>query len=67
MRTTAAVTSIVVGLLMAVAGVLTWVVISTTLADQKITVSDDAGCAAGDGRTDRSRRTARPTSSTTTP
>jgi ABC-type sugar transport system permease subunit len=49
MRTTAAVTSIIVGILMAIAGVLTWVVISTTLADQKITVADDARCAAGDG------------------
>ena len=48
MRTVAAVTAIVVGIVMAIAGVITWVVISTTLADQKITVSDDARCAAGD-------------------
>ena len=27
---------------------LTWIVVSTTLADQKITVSDDASCLAGD-------------------
>ena len=33
---------------MAIAGVVTWVVVSTTLADQKITVADDANCAAGD-------------------
>ncbi|WP_244928631.1 aromatic ring-opening dioxygenase LigA [Nocardioides sp. W7] len=33
---------------MVIAGVATWVVISTTLADQKITVADDADCAAGD-------------------
>jgi hypothetical protein len=33
---------------MAVAGVITWFVTSTTLADQKITVADDASCAAGD-------------------
>ncbi len=33
---------------MAIAGVATWVVVSTTLADQRITVSDDANCAAGD-------------------
>ena len=33
---------------MAIAGVVTWVVISSTLADQRITVSDDANCAAGD-------------------
>jgi hypothetical protein len=49
MRTTAAITSIVVGLVMAIAGVATWVVVSTTLEDQKITVADDASCAAGDG------------------
>ncbi|MGH3306488.1 MAG: aromatic ring-opening dioxygenase LigA [Nocardioides sp.] len=49
MRTIAAITAIVVGIIMAVAGVVTWVVVSTTLADQKITVADDANCAAGDG------------------
>ena len=49
MRTTASITAIIVGIIMAVAGVVTWVVVSTTLADQKITVSDDANCAAGDG------------------
>ena len=48
MRTVAAVTAIVVGIIMAIAGVITWVVISNTLSDQKITVSDDANCAAGD-------------------
>jgi hypothetical protein len=47
-RTVAAITAIVVGIVMAIAGVITWVVISTTLADQKITVADDANCAAGD-------------------
>jgi hypothetical protein len=41
--------AIVVGVVMAVAGVVTWVVVSTTLADQKITVADDANGAAGDG------------------
>ena len=49
MRTIAAITSIVVGVVMAIAGVVTWVVVSTTLEDQKITVADDASCAAGDG------------------
>ena len=49
MRTVAAITAITVGVVMAVAGVITWVVVSTTLEDQKITVSDDASCAAGDG------------------
>jgi len=48
MRKIAAITSIVVGVVMAIAGVITWIVISTTLADQKITVADDASCAAGD-------------------
>ena len=27
---------------------MTWIVVSNTLADQKITVSDDASCLAGD-------------------
>jgi len=48
MRKVAAITAIVVGIVMAIAGVVTWVVISNTLADQKITVADDANCAAGD-------------------
>jgi len=48
MRKVAATTAIVVGIIMAIAGVATWVVVSTTLADQKITVADDANCAAGD-------------------
>jgi ABC-type sugar transport system permease subunit len=46
-RKVASVTAIVVGIIMAIAGVVTWVVVSTTLSDQKITVSDDADCAAG--------------------
>ena len=49
MRKVAALTSIIVGIVMAVAGVVTWIIVSTTLADQRITVSDDASCAAGDG------------------
>ena len=48
MRKTAAIAAIVVGIAMAIAGVVTWVVVSATLADQKITVADDASCAAGD-------------------
>ena len=48
MRKVPAITAIVVGIVMAIAGVVTWVVISSTLSDQKITVSDDANCAAGD-------------------
>ena len=48
MRKVAAITSIVVGVVMAIAGVVTWIVVSSTLEDQKITVADDANCAAGD-------------------
>ena len=48
MRKVAAITSIVVGVIMVIAGVATWIVVSTTLADQRITVADDANCAAGD-------------------
>jgi hypothetical protein len=42
MRSYAWIASIVVGALLVVGGVVTWVVVSTTLSDQKITVSDDA-------------------------
>jgi ABC-type sugar transport system permease subunit len=52
MRSLASITAIVVGIIMAIAGVATWVVITTALADQKITVSDDANCAAGDAVND---------------
>src|SRR5262245_37856935 len=48
MRKTASICSIVFGVIMVVAGIVTWVVVSNTLADQKITVSDDASCLAGD-------------------
>lgn len=44
----ASISAIVVGIVMAVAGVVTWVVITNTLSGQRITVSDDAGCLAGD-------------------
>ena len=47
MRKTAAITSIVVGIILALAGLSTWGVISTTLAAQKIVVADDADCLAG--------------------
>lgn len=40
--------SVVVGIVLIVGGVATWVVVSTTLGEQNITVADDAGCAAGD-------------------
>ena len=48
MRRTTYILSVVVGSLLIIGGVATWVVVSTTLADQKITVSDDADCLAGD-------------------
>ena len=44
----ASITAIVVGIIMAVAGIVAWVVVSNTLSDQKIVVSDDADCLAGD-------------------
>jgi ABC-type sugar transport system permease subunit len=47
MRKTAAITSIVVGIILALAGLSTWGVISTTLSAQKIVVADDADCLAG--------------------
>jgi hypothetical protein len=48
MRTAASISAIVGGIIMAVAGVITWVVVSNTLSAQKITVADDASCLAGD-------------------
>lgn len=48
MRRTAYIFSVLVGLLLVIAGVVTWVVVSNTLAEQKITVSEDASCLAGD-------------------
>jgi hypothetical protein len=40
--------SVVIGALLIVGGIVTWVVVSNTLSDQNITVSDDADCLAGD-------------------
>lgn len=48
MRKTAYITSVVLGLILIVGGVTTWVIVSSTLGEQNITVSDDASCAAGD-------------------
>jgi hypothetical protein len=48
MRKASYIASIVIGALLIVAGVGTWVVVSTTLSDQKITVAEDASCLAGD-------------------
>jgi hypothetical protein len=46
-RRTASIFSIVITLLI-LGGIGTWILVSNTLGDQKITVSDDASCLAGD-------------------
>ena len=48
MRKTASIVAIVVGIAMALAGLVTWFVVTNTLSEQKIVVSDDADCLAGD-------------------
>jgi len=48
MRKTAYITSVVLGVVMILAGLGTWIIVSNTLADQNITVADDADCLAGD-------------------
>ena len=48
MRKTASAASIVIGVILIVAGVATWIMVSVTLSDQDITVADDASCLAGD-------------------
>ena len=48
MRKVSAIASIVVGVILIIGGLSTWVLVSNTLADQKIVVSDDASCLAGD-------------------
>ena len=48
MRKASYIASIVVGALLVVAGIGTWIVVSTTLSDQKIVVAEDASCLAGD-------------------
>ncbi|HWL49508.1 MAG TPA: aromatic ring-opening dioxygenase LigA [Acidimicrobiia bacterium] len=42
MRRTSSVAAIVLGVLLVIGGIGTWVVVSNTLADQKIVTSDDA-------------------------
>ncbi len=42
MRRTASVAAIVLGVLLVIGGIVTWVVVSNTLAEQKIVTSDDA-------------------------
>lgn len=48
MRKIAYVLSIVIGVVLIIGGAVTWIVVSNTLSDQKITVSEDASCLAGD-------------------
>lgn len=48
MRRTAYIASMVFGVLMIIGGVTTWILVSNTLGQQNITVSDDASCLAGD-------------------
>ncbi len=48
MRKSAYISSVVLGSVLVLAGIGTWIVVSTTLANQNITVSDDADCLAGD-------------------
>lgn len=48
MRRGAFITSIVIGSLLIVGSVGTWIIVSNTLNDQKIVVADDADCLAGD-------------------
>ncbi|MGB7861078.1 MAG: aromatic ring-opening dioxygenase LigA [Acidimicrobiia bacterium] len=48
MRKTAFIASVVIGAILIVAGLGTWLTVSSTLAEQQITVAEDASCLAGD-------------------
>lgn len=48
MRKAAYISSIALGVVLILGGIATWVMVSNTLADQQITVADDASCLAGD-------------------
>lgn len=48
MRKSAYIMSLIVGIVLVLGGIGTWIIVSNTLADQNITVSDDADCLAGD-------------------
>lgn len=47
MRKTASVSSLILGVVLMIAGVTTWIVVSNTLGDENITVAEDANCLAG--------------------
>ena len=48
MRRTASIASIVIGVVLILGGLTTWILVSNELAAENITVSDDANCLAGD-------------------
>lgn len=48
MRKAAWISAVALGAIMVVGGAVTWIVVTNTLADQKITVAEDADCLAGD-------------------
>jgi hypothetical protein len=48
MRKTAYISSIVIGVALILGGLGTWILVSSTLADQNITVAEDASCLKGD-------------------
>lgn len=48
MRKTAFIATLIIGIALIIGGTTTWVIVSNTLADQNITVADDASCLAGD-------------------
>jgi hypothetical protein len=47
-RRTASIASIVLGVVLILGGLATWILVSNELSDENITVSDDASCLAGD-------------------
>ena len=48
MRKAAFIASVVIGAMLIMGGIGTWILVSNTLAQQNIVVSDDASCLAGD-------------------
>jgi hypothetical protein len=47
-RRTASIASILVGAILILGGLVTWILVSNELSDENITVSEDASCLAGD-------------------
>ncbi len=48
MRRTAYISSLILGVLLILGGLTTWIVVTSELSEENITVSDDASCLAGD-------------------